>query len=49
VLDRSEGEAKPFEEVKDAIYDIFYEKEMETRYKKWIADLKEEAYIKIVL
>ncbi len=49
VLERSEGEVKPFEKVKDAIYDIFYEKEMDARYKKWIADLKEEAYIKIVL
>jgi peptidyl-prolyl cis-trans isomerase SurA len=49
VLDRSEGEAKSFEDVKDAIYDIFYEKEMDARYRKWIADLKDEAYIKIVL
>ncbi|HDR15080.1 MAG TPA: hypothetical protein ENN79_06285 [Desulfobacteraceae bacterium] len=49
VLERSEGEAKPFEEVKDAIYDILYEKEMDARYRKWIADLKEGAYIKTVL
>jgi peptidyl-prolyl cis-trans isomerase SurA len=49
VLDRDEGEAKSFEEVRDAIYDILYEKEMEARYRKWIADLKEEAYIKTVL
>jgi peptidyl-prolyl cis-trans isomerase SurA len=49
VLDRREGEVKSFEEARDAIYDIFYEKEMDARYRQWIADLKKEAYIKIVL
>jgi peptidyl-prolyl cis-trans isomerase SurA len=49
VLDRSEGEMKPFEEVREAIYDILYEQEMESRYEKWIEDLKQKAYVKTVL
>ncbi len=47
VVRRYKGAIRPFEEVKDAIYDILYRQEVNKRYYAWIKDLRSKAYIKI--
>jgi len=39
----------PYESVKDEIRDILYRQEMEEKYKAWVENLREQAYIKILL
>jgi len=39
----------PYESVKDEIRDILYRQEMEKNYKAWVENLREQAYIKILL
>ena len=47
VVRRYKGAIRPFEEVKDAIYDILYRQEVNKRYYAWIKDLRSKAYLKI--
>ena len=49
VIERRDGRVELFEEVRDDIYEILYDLEMDARYTKWIEDLKQKAYIKRVL
>jgi peptidyl-prolyl cis-trans isomerase SurA len=48
LIDNQEERLKPIEEVRDAIYQIFYQKEVNTRYSTWIKELKDKAYTKII-
>ncbi|RLB43836.1 MAG: hypothetical protein DRH12_01880 [Deltaproteobacteria bacterium] len=47
VVRRYRGSVKPFDEVKDAIYDILYRNEVNKRYYAWIKELRSKAYIKV--
>ncbi len=47
VVRRYKGSVRPFDEVKDAIYDILYRQEVNKKYYAWIKDLRSKAYIKI--
>ena len=46
---RREVPAKTFSEVKEEIYRLFYQRKMEERYQQWLTQLREKAYIKILL
>jgi len=51
VLSSQEGQIitkVPYESVKDEIYDTLYQQEMESRYEKWLKEVKNKAYIKIL-
>jgi peptidyl-prolyl cis-trans isomerase SurA len=48
VVEREKGGEKPFEEVKDAIYQALYREEVNKRYMSWIKELKERTYTKII-
>ena len=48
LIDNQEERLKPIAEVRDAIYQIFYEKEVNKRYSAWIKKLKDKAYTKII-
>ena len=48
LIDNQEERLKPLEEVKDAIYQIFYQKEVNKRYSAWIKELRDKAYTKII-
>ncbi len=48
LLKRVGGEVKPFEEVRDSIYEILYRDEINRRYITWIKDLRESVYTKII-
>lgn len=48
LLERTRGEQRSFEEVRDAIYDRFYQEEVNKRYSSWIQELRETAYTKII-
>ncbi len=48
LIDNQEERLKPIKEVRDAIYQIFYQKEVNKRYSAWIKGLKDKAYTKII-
>lgn len=48
LLDRKKAGIKPLKEVKDYIYRILYNKEINKRYTSWINKLKQKSYIKIM-
>ncbi|MBW1796942.1 MAG: peptidylprolyl isomerase [Deltaproteobacteria bacterium] len=48
LIDNQEERLKPIEEVKKAIYQIFYQKEVNKRYSAWIKKLRDKAYTKII-
>lgn len=49
VLDKGGDGAVPLERVKDGIYRTLFNKEIERRYEKWIDELRQKAYTKILL
>ena len=48
LLDKKKAGIKPLKEVKNYIYKILYNKEIEKRYSVWLNELKKKAYIKIM-
>ncbi len=48
LVDRKKAGVKPLEEVRDYIYRILYNKEVEKRYSSWLNELRKKAYIKIM-
>ncbi len=48
LVDRKKTGVKPLEEVRDYIYRILYNKEVEKRYSSWLNELRKKAYIKIM-
>jgi len=47
LIKREGGKIKPFEEVRDKIYDTIYHEELNKKYTTWLKDLKDNSYIKI--
>lgn len=45
--DKSQGEGKPFEQVRDAIEDLLYKKKSDERFAQWVKDLRAAASIEI--
>ena len=48
VVRKEGGKVRSFEDVKDAIYGILYQEEINKRYMAWIKDLREHSYTKII-
>ena len=48
LLEKQDTGVKPFEEVRDAIFEILYKEEIDKRYSSWIKGLREKAYTKII-
>lgn len=51
ILSSQEGQIVtkvPYNKVKDEIHEILYQEEMESRYEKWLQEIKNKAYIKIL-
>lgn len=48
LLGKKAGRARSLEEVRDAVLERLYTKELDKRYGAWIKDLREKAYIRIV-
>jgi len=48
VVEKQEGNKKPLQDVKNAIYEILYLQEVDRRYEKWITGLRESSYTKII-
>jgi peptidyl-prolyl cis-trans isomerase SurA len=48
VVKKEGGKAKSFDEVRDAIYGILYQEEIDKRYQDWIKELRERSYTKII-
>ena len=48
LVERQGGGVKPFEEVRDAIFEILYREEINKRYSSWIKKLRKTAYTKII-
>lgn len=49
LMDRKEGEVKPFEEVKDEIKDIIFTEKVDKGFKEWLEDLRKKSFIKVKL
>ena len=47
MVEKDEGKTKPFQEVKDAIYNILYKEEVDQLYELWIKELRESSYTRI--
>jgi peptidyl-prolyl cis-trans isomerase SurA len=48
LLEKQDSIVKPFEEVRDAIFEILYKDKINKRYSSWLKDLREKAYTKII-
>ena len=48
IIDRQGGKRKALNEVRDAIYDILYQAEVNKAYNTWIKTLRENSYTKII-
>jgi peptidyl-prolyl cis-trans isomerase SurA len=48
LVDKEETGVRSFDRVKDAIYQILYQEEVDKRYSTWIKELRESAYTKII-
>ena len=48
LLERQDSIVKPFEEVREAIFEILYKEKINKRYSSWLKDLREKAYTKII-
>ena len=49
VIKKQTGKIRSLEEMKDAIYGILYQDEVNRRYQVWITELRNSAYIRIIL
>jgi peptidyl-prolyl cis-trans isomerase SurA len=47
LIKRDGGKTKPFEEVRNEIYDTIYNEELSKRYTTWLKDLRDKSYTKI--
>lgn len=45
---RKGGDIKPFEEVRNDIYETIYNEELNERYTTWLEDLREKSFTKII-
>jgi peptidyl-prolyl cis-trans isomerase SurA len=49
VVKKQTGKIRPLEEMKEAIYGILYQEEVNRRYQTWITELRNSAYVRIIL
>ncbi len=49
LIEKRKTPDKPLAEVKNQIYKILYKKKVEQRYKRWLEQLRQKGYIKILL
>lgn len=49
LISKEGGVEKPLEEVQDAIFSALYREEVNARYTTWIRELREKAYVQILL
>lgn len=48
ILEKQEGKKRALEDVRNAIYEILYRKEVDRRYNEWIEGLRRSSYTKII-
>ena len=48
LVEKQDGRVEPFETVRDAIFGILYQEEINKRYFSWIKELRKKAYTKII-
>ncbi|UCF82834.1 MAG: peptidyl-prolyl cis-trans isomerase [Desulfobacteraceae bacterium] len=48
LVEKQDGGVEPFETVRDAIFGILYQEEINKRYFSWIKELRKKAYTKII-
>ena len=48
LLEKQDSIVKPFDEVREAIFEILYKEKVNKRYSSWLKDLREKAYTKII-
>jgi len=48
LMEKQEEGAKTVEEVKESIFEVLYNEEINERYSSWVKELREKAYIKII-
>ena len=48
LLDKQDSIVKPFDDVREAIFEILYKEKVNKRYSSWLRDLREKAYTKII-
>lgn len=48
VIAKQSSRIRPLEEVKEAIYGILYQEEVNRRYQNWIKELRETAYTRVI-
>lgn len=49
LVDRREAAAKPFDEVKDRIRSVLFNREGEKEYERWIAELRNKSFVEVRL
>jgi peptidyl-prolyl cis-trans isomerase SurA len=49
IVTKQTGKIRSLEEMKDAIYGILYQEEVNRRYQNWIKELRNSAYTRIIL
>jgi peptidyl-prolyl cis-trans isomerase SurA len=49
VVKKQTGKIRSLEEMKEAIYGILYQEEVNRRYHKWLTELRNSAYIRVIL
>ena len=49
VTKKQTGKIRSLEEMKEAIYGILYQEEVNRRYQNWIKELRENAYTRVIL
>jgi peptidyl-prolyl cis-trans isomerase SurA len=49
VTKKQMGKVRSFEEMREAIYGILYQEEVNVRYQNWIKELRESAYTRVIL
>ena len=48
VVKKQTGKIRSYEEMKDAIYGLLYQEEVNRRYQNWIKELRENAYTRVI-
>jgi len=48
VVQKQTGKIRSFEEMKEAIYGILYQEEVNRRYQAWIKELRDSAYTRVI-
>jgi peptidyl-prolyl cis-trans isomerase SurA len=49
VVKKQTGKIRSLEEMKEAIYGILYQEEVNRRYQTWITELRNSAYVRVIL